>query len=316
MNRSKSEINAHQAPGINLEIGGLVIKLLCPDPELYRRIQSSFRCFSGHQKPILALEVHSSKSHWGRLPNETCRLDGEGEYVAAFDPSARRAVIRLTGSSGSDAILALANFIKRIFARLIIDNNGAIFHSACVVRKRPGFAKGYAEASGAHIFFGKSGAGKSTVCELSRGAAIARHALRVASDDLTIIRLMGGRMLAWGLPAFGGRAQRVASARFIPRCAGGGQRLRSSPYLLSRGPFPIRAAFTLVQDNRHFVKRLRPTAAMAGMLALPADLSDPDPIAKTIDLLTRLVQSVPCYELHFKKDRAFWDDIDAEVEKQ
>lgn len=300
-------MKARPEPGINVEIGGFVVKLVCHDPMLHRRVKSSFHCLSDIaasatpgssrpayrsrfgagrcQKSIMTLAVHSSASmlRTGFDLTSGKLLDGEGEYVAALNPAARHGVIRLTGlpghsataEPGSDATLALANFIRRIFTRLVIDHNGAVFHCACVVRN-----------GAAHLFFGKSGSGKSTVCELSRGDTI-------ASDDLTVVRVVSGRMLAWGLPAF-----------------------RSPPYQLSQGVFPIRAAFTLVQDSRNFIKRLGAASALAGLLTFPSDLSEPEQVGKIIDLLTRLVHTVPCYELHFSKDPMFWNAIDAELTDQ
>lgn len=209
----------------------------------------------------MTLAIHSSASASCNDVDlaQGMHFDGEGEYVARFDSATRRGVIRLTGHNPT---LALANFIRRIFARLVIDNKGAVFHCACVVRN-----------GAAHLFFGKSGSGKSTVCKLLRDDTI-------AGDDLTVVRLMGGRMLAWGLPAF-----------------------RSPLYQLSRGVFPVRAAFTLAQDCRNFIRNLDATAAIAGMLAFSTDLSQPKQAGKIVDLLARLVHNVPCRELHFRKDR-------------
>lgn len=326
-------MNARPELGRNVEIGGFLVRLVCHDPALARRIKAFFqspRRSGPRPEPSLALTVFPAGTAPGKLGGRPRGqlLDGEGEYVAAFDLAARRGVIRLTGAAPA---LALANFIRRIFARLVIEHNGAVFHSACVVRKSPVFrrrSESYggqiAKADGAYIFFGQSGAGKSTVCQLSQGQAIAGHALakrcawlRVASDDLTVVRMLGGRLLAWGLPSF-----------------------QAPPFQLSTGPFPIRAAFTLVQARRNFLRRLAAPAALAGMLAFSSDIFAPgrppqrgggrrvpgaalapsagvppsgDPVAKTVDLLARLVQAVPCYELHFKKDPGFWDCIEAEL---
>ena len=202
-------------------------------------------------------------------PDMPLRLDGHGEYAGGLDLVHRKGWVRLTGSWPADG---LANFLRQAALRLVYENGGAVIHGACVVR-----------GDDAYIFFGPSGAGKTTVCGLSEGC-------EVANDDLTAVLKCGARLQAWGLP----RAKRF-------------------PSISSRsGPFAIRALFSLAQDTRTFLEPLPAALALARLTALPKQPGEGQ-AEQTLRIMAELADAVPCYTLHFTKSRDFWNCIEAEL---
>ena len=202
-------------------------------------------------------------------PDMPLRLDGHGEYAGGLDLVHRKGWVRLTGSWPADG---LANFLRQAALRLVYEDGGAVIHGACVVRGGDAF-----------IFFGPSGAGKTTVCELSEGC-------EVANDDLTAILKRDSRLQAWGLP----RAKRF-------------------PSISSRsGPFGVRALFRLAQDARTFLEPMPASLALARLTALPKQPDDGQ-AEQTLRIMSDLANAVPCYTLHFTKSRDFWDCIEAEL---
>jgi len=206
----------------------------------------------------------------GRLNGYGKTIDGKGQYDGMFDLNACKGYVIIDGPS---ADLVLANFVRQVFTHLIIAHGGVILHGACVVKN-----------GNAHIFYGTSGAGKSTICELSSDCII-------ASDDLTAIRKIGSRFLAWGMPGTGMR---------IAECG-----LRNS-----LGPYRIRAIFRLVQDTENRLIQLEGAKAVADILALPRTPVESARITKMLEFLDELTDHVQSYELHFRKDTSFWKCIE------
>ena len=199
------------------------------------------------------------------------QLDGHGEYIGGLDLACRKGWVRLTGQWPAEG---LANFLRQAALRLALRQGGAVVHGACIVRRDEAF-----------IFYGPSGAGKTTVCTLSDG-------FEVANDDLTAILKSGERLEAWGMP----RAKRF-------------------PALSGRtGPFRIRAVFKLVQDTQTFLEPLPAALALAQLAALPKQFSDGQ-AEQALHVLSDMVKTVPCYALHFTKSRDFWACIETELDK-
>ena len=280
---------------VRLDIAGCAVRLVCRDERLGRKARACFaaaqplrrnRCFfrALPHRAFITLEVHSRASARraglrvvaapGGSRQALQFLDGADEYSALFDFNSCRGKAVLTGSA---PMPALANLLRRIAGGAFIGRRGAVFHCACVVRPE-----------GACLLFGKSGAGKSTACTLSGGDFI-------ASDDLTFVRMLGRKVLAWGLPAWDAAA--------------------AAPRRLSNGPFRVAAAFKLVKDRRIYAKPLAPAEAVAALLVFPSDLRDAGQAGKIVDLVAGMVHNIPCLELHFRKDRAFWDEIDARYQQ-
>jgi hypothetical protein len=160
-----------------------------------------------------------------------------------------------------------------------ISNGCFIVHSAAVVHKKKGF-----------LFLGESGAGKSTVAQLS--ASLGYPAL---GDDLNFVlhdgNLKGYRLAASPSPVV-------------------------SPVGYSMDKPPLRTVFKLVQDKTDFLVPLK-TEALARAL-FDAFLQETPYVNRLPDefiglgfrVACDIARRVPGFELHFRKSPDFWKLID------
>jgi hypothetical protein len=189
------------------------------------------------------------------------------------------------GSDWSVAELALAadrgpvfdrgleNALRVLTARAILGFGGLLLHGAGVVH-----------GGRAHVFFGPSGAGKTTVTTFSPRDL-------VLSDDLTLIVPSGGGFVACGHP-FGMAHHRVPD---------------------TRDAFPIAGLYRLVQAP--FVRREaleRPRALGEVAACLPFVMQDPADAGRALENAIALLRAVPASRLSFRKDDAFWGAIEEE----
>ena len=166
----------------------------------------------------------------------------------------------------------LVNFIRGVYAVLLVRHGGFLFHSAGMIRSGRGY-----------VFYGHSGSGKSTVSRLSRQWAA------LLSDDLVAVRLHDGAWRVYGTPFWGDRGD----APFLDDSA------------------PLRALFGLVKDGEVKIERLAAEFAVADVLSsVPVICAEPSLGARLLDLSANLVSRVPCYHLHLTQNDSFWRLID------
>lgn len=177
-----------------------------------------------------------------------------------------------------DHVWLFDRFLCRLFYTLAINEKKSeqseiIVHCAGVARK----GKGY-------IFFGPPGSGKSTVASFSEKE-------EVLHDDMNIISTDGSDILLQGVP-------------FNPKLIGRGC-----------GQVPLSMIFSLNQSKMTRIDPLSPAETLKKLVAetvLPQTVLDPDhykPFGILLDILKKLCTAVPCYNLYFKKDASFWDEI-------
>ncbi len=211
----------------------------------------------------------------------TCRR-GSGVVVPlpgpggtpVVDLEAGRADLMLTDRRETELRMSLENFL-RVSCQLLLPRRRAfLFHSAGVLHQ-----------GRCHLFFGQSGAGKSTATALSEP----RKAL---SDDMVLIDASGPEVLAHAVPFFGlyPMQDRV------------------------RGAFPVAGAFRLRQDTGDRLVRLgtaRAVATVSASVPFVQDLGLRQ--ADLTDLITDVCRAVPAYDLHFTRSARFWALIDDEL---
>jgi len=175
------------------------------------------------------------------------------------------------GKGEAAALAGFENYFRWLVANLLVERGGFVFHSAGVVRD-----------GSAYLFFGHSGAGKSTVCENSPGSGI-------LSDDLVLVFPVAGEgYRACAAPFFGVMPQE-----------------NKEP-----GSFHLKGCYRLRKSGE--VRKRQLTKAQAFGLIVP---SCPNIICgkRRNELLyptvRKFLDSVQVYELFFKKDGTFWDAV-------
>lgn len=163
------------------------------------------------------------------------------------------------------------NFLRVLYAWLCVEQGGLLIHAAGVISHGRGF-----------LFYGHSESGKTTVSRFSLDRT-------VLSDDIVIVKKVDGIYRIYGVPFRGDmpEAPRTnASAELVGLCI-------------------------LVKAPEH---RLEPLDApiAAGRLAscVPFVMTQPDNVARVMDICADLARSVPPRALYFKRDSEFWRLLD------
>lgn len=174
------------------------------------------------------------------------------------------------GNSIRSKLTAFENYFRWLAANLLIERGGFLFHSAGLVRN-----------GSAYLFFGHSGAGKSTVTEFSPGAGI-------LSDDLVLVLPDGAAYRASTTPFFGVMSQREKET----------------------GSFPLRGCFRLRKSD-HVEKKVVSKAQAFGLLipSCPNIMSGRRRNELLYPALRKFLDTVPVYELFFRKDASFWEAV-------
>jgi hypothetical protein len=144
-------------------------------------------------------------------------------------------------------------------------------------------AAGVVHRGVAYALFGHSGSGKTTASRLSSGKPI-------LSDDLVLLQESGSGWETWATP-FGRR--RVGEVRSAP----------------------LRALLRLVQAPEECLEPM-PRGVALGELVANTPVVNADP-ARASALLARwdgILHSVPVCFLHFRKSKAFWEVLDAQLD--
>src|SRR5712692_2638871 len=171
---------------IDLIIGPIRMRLLGLAGDQAEALGERFRPFTaeGRGEPDLSITLRPAGvpgflTMRGEGPSETYRLesrvDGGGAHLWSYELAGRlesgtgRAMLDLVEPQGELFERGLENFLRVMTASFIVTRGGFLLHGSGVVRK-----------GRAYIFFGPSGAGKTTITALSPADTI-------LSDDLTLV---------------------------------------------------------------------------------------------------------------------------------
>lgn len=151
-----------------------------------------------------------------------------------------------------------------------------LLHSAGIVR-----------GGMAYLFAGVSGSGKSTICKL-----LAKEpTFSILHDDAIAIAQTKEGFHAWSTPLGGEMPAKCSSDA------------------------NLRAVFFLKHGQTNYAARLsgRKAAALLSLNLMPplvaANGSLGIELVESLKLLLALAERIPCYELHFKPERGFWECI-------
>jgi hypothetical protein len=166
---------------------------------------------------------------------------------------------------------ALDSLLRILLTMVLLPQRGFLLHGATVVRE-----------GRAHIFFGRSGAGKSTVASLSPKGT-------VLTDEISLLRYSDGCWQAHGTPFWG---------EFR---AAGINRL-----------FPVAGLHLLKQANDDRAEALSEKEALRALLPCVLFFTTENRAHETLlRTLMGLIQEVPCDRLHFRRSAEFWKVIGA-----
>lgn len=166
--------------------------------------------------------------------------------------------------------LALKHALMNLYSSFIVHNNwGLLIHSSCAI-----------ENGKAHIFAGHSGAGKSTAAKLSQPREL-------LSDEATIVKITSNEITIFNSP-------------FRSELAVTGSEMST----------PLQSIQILHQAHQNKRVLLKKADALLHLMdKVFYWVHSPEETKQIMGLLKILVESVPAYELHFKKDRTFWELI-------
>ena len=166
------------------------------------------------------------------------------------------------------------NFLRVAFAHLALAHSGLLLHASGLIHHEQGY-----------VFFGHSGAGKSTV------AGLAPAGCTLLSDDLVLLRLHRERGCArpqvWlhGVPF---RGEALPAPR--PNAAA-----------------PTAGLFALHQASSHSIACLLAPQAAAQLLACTPFLDgDPTACRKALVVCMAIAQTMPVHSLAFARNPDFW----------
>ncbi len=208
------------------------------------------------------------------------RRDGPNRFYLAshwhegiVELSTRSAELTLVSRDWIRFRMSLENALRVIFQLVLIDRGLFLMHTAGIV-----------DAARAFLFFGHSGAGKSTATHFSAP----RPAL---SDDMVLIDMRGATATAEAVPFYGAMLRELRHA----------------------GRYPIAAALRLRQAPDDRLERLslaRAVATVGGSVPFVHEFGvSHDGLT---DLIARFCSRVTVCDLHFTKSARFWHELDRE----
>lgn len=272
---------------VDLWIGSLRMRLEGLDEDQAREFRSRFRVFvrdeAARPDVTIALQTAGVEAFL-RMPrpgeHEIYRLESRTtgsrlelwsyEFAGFIDGDTGQGVLALVEPDGPRYWRGLENFLRVVTASWILRRGGFLLHGCGVVREGK-----------AYVFFGPSGAGKTTVTDLSPQDTI-------LSDDLTLVVTEGGEYRAAGIP-FG-----LAHHKVPGTC-------RS---------YPIASLNRLVQSRAVRREPIRGARAVAEVAAsLPFVMQETGQAALAVETVWKALLAVPAYRLEFRKDDAFWDVV-------
>jgi hypothetical protein len=272
---------------MHLRLAGWMVALDVQPPELADVIERRYAAWRRQpgvldfEGPDLSVEIAAKvgSDHCGSLfdtpiiPRGVDFLLDAPQFYGIIEPLRGQASLRVRSS---DPACEVEYFLRVAMALFAYHHEALLVHGAALKANERTF-----------LFIGQSGSGKSTVVSLSTGAG---HALALG-DDLILLRhdALGWRAHGtpfWNLSAVDRHAERENG-------------------LLS-------GIYKLIQDRRVFVEPMSPAAAVAELVAnAPVVNSQPALLVGLLDRCREIAKVVGVQRLHFRKDDAFWDVIDA-----
>jgi hypothetical protein len=169
----------------------------------------------------------------------------------------------------SDEIL-FELYIRILYSLVLPMNNGLAIHASSLVRNGK-----------AYVFPGKSGAGKTTIAELTPESIL-------LTDEISIIRWLSNDLIAYGSPFHGsiGAPGKNTSSK-------------------------VEGFYFPVKDKENYIEKLDTKSALEKLLSDIVSFGENhNLVRKMFDIAFEVVSFLPCYDLHFLPEPSFWSCID------
>lgn len=271
---SKSGNNQHN---ILVKIASFVVALNTTDASVAQRLEQRYHEFLGaNETPDISitLKIVPDALYIEPKPGPWIIESSYENNRLVYCSYQERGEVDLLSGEGfleMDPTTQVDNFLRTIFAWLCVTNDALLLHSAGVIRDGLGY-----------VFFGPSGAGKTTT---SRLASQKGH---VVSDDLVIIQCNEDGCMLHGVPFKGELSE-------APR---------------ANQQAPLKGLYRLRQDTSHFLEPIPYIKSVADLVAAsPFIVREKHLSEQLINVCTKIVKRVPVQELHFKRDDGFWKVI-------
>jgi hypothetical protein len=166
-------------------------------------------------------------------------------------------------------VMVVENFLRVFAAYRAFETGGAMLHSSCAVKDGE-----------AHLFFGRSGAGKTTLARLCAGSG-----LTVLSDDMNVLTMRDGRLYVECLP-FAGELCSRRPAEEQPREA-----------------YPLAALYRIEKGSPAALSPVSRSAIAAQMFVCSSFLNaDPMRREEVVSRIEEILGAVPGFTLTFSRD--------------
>lgn len=262
----------------NITVGGITIHLFVERIRLGERIREKYGEFLSERVPELTLQISLTDKTNPVSTAAGFKIQSSREKFEVITPDSALSLDRLHGQGTlftrkHTAETEVELVLRILFAFLATQNHGFLFHGAGIVHNGTGC-----------LFFGPSGAGKTTVARLSAPDLL-------LNDDLVMIKRDSTGWIMHATP--------FSNPNQAP------------PSVISSR---VEAVFRLAQDEQVFIEPIGPAEALAEVIAsipiLPAEQGFTDQLLQSAG---DFIQNVPVYRLHFLPDRSFWKIIEVDV---
>ena len=257
-----------------VEIGGIPIRLVTDDAAFLQLVQDRYHGFlSSDQHAVVDLSVDLvprgiiSNQEEIRVVREQARwLAERADFRFIWDPQRRTASVRQFANPYSlDGVLRIMHTL------FLARRGGFLLHAASAVRNQRAF-----------LFFGPSGAGKTTI------ARLAPSDTTLLTDEISYVRNEQSEYFAHGTP-------------FTGELARPGENISA----------PVAGLYYLVQAPRNKLTAMKPAEAVRALLeSILFFAEDPELVALVFQSACDVVSRLPVYKLEFKRDPSVWDMLE------
>ena len=257
---------------VKIRVGFITLQIETENQNFFQRLESRFQRFIEKEpnpdgKIVLSLTQEIVKNTWIE-PDVICEgfewtITGSG-IKGRIDQRKSFAEFQISPSRPIQEVEYLIRIASAIW---IFEKGGLLIHGAALVRKDRGY-----------LFTGHSGAGKTTVCRVSKDALI-------LNDDL----------IALGLSEYGWQV--LATPFSNPT--------QNEP---NPGKAPLKAILKLNQAKEHHIDELSAVIALADLIThIPVLTLRKENMEPIMIRCNQILKEVKTYNLYFLPDDRFWD---------